>query len=67
MATICTAEELRGMTVNERLWATDQFDEYDAAVASNDAARLREVLERLHIGEANVLAIIEARLGRTSS
>ena len=47
--------------------ATDQFDEYDAAVASNDAARLREVLERLHIGEANVLAIIEARLGRTSS
>jgi len=62
-----TSEELAGMTVNERLYATDQFDAYDAAVASQDEAKLRKILERLHIGETDIVAIIEKRIERSST
>ena len=55
-------DELAGMTVNERLYATEQFEAFDAAVSARDEDRLREVLKRLHIGEENVEAIIRSQL-----
>lgn len=67
MVKIRTNEELKGMTVNERQYATDQFDEFDAAVASQDEVSLRQILEHLHIGEASIVAILESEIGRTGS
>ena len=62
-----TAKDLAGMTVNERLYETNQLDEFDAAVAARDEVRLREVLERLHLGESNVVEIIRSQLGQPCS
>ena len=67
MAKKLTSEELAGMTVNERLHATDQFDEFDSAVASQNVVVLRQILESLHIGEANVEAIIKSEARRSGS
>ena len=57
-----TADELNGMTVNERLYATDQLDEYEVAIQTQDELQLRNVLESIHIGEANVVAIIASKI-----
>ena len=57
-----SAEELKGMTVNERLFATGLFDEYDQAIDARDEKRLREVLSLLYIGDENIEAIIKTKI-----
>ena len=49
---------LSGMTVNERLYHTGQFDAFDSAVKTNDIEALRRILERCFLGNENIDAII---------
>ena len=55
-------EELKGMTVNERLWHLRLFDDYDEAVSTQNATKLREVLSRCEIGDENVSAIVTQKI-----
>jgi len=50
---------LSGMTVNERLNYTGQFDDFDSAVKANDTKALRKILERCFLGNENIDAIIK--------
>ena len=54
-----TEEEARGMTVNERLFAADLFDDFDKAVAERNIPELERILGSLYLGSENVQAIIE--------
>lgn len=47
------------MTVNERLYHSGLFDEYDLAEKTKDVKKLINILNRIEIGEGNVKAIIE--------
>lgn len=64
MRKIVSPEDLKGMTVNERLYHLELFEEYDKAVDTQDADSLREVLAQLHIGGENIEEIIKAKIGR---
>ena len=55
-------EELKGMTVNERLWHLSLFDDYDEAVSTQNEKKLREVLTKSEIGDENVSAIITQKI-----
>lgn len=48
-----------GMTVNERLYVSGLMDEYDKAVKEKDAERVREILEKVDLTEANIKPILE--------
>ena len=50
---------IHGMTVNERLFNLGLFDDFDAAVEKKDEARLRAVLFKCFLDEANIQAIID--------
>jgi hypothetical protein len=49
---------LSGMTVNERLYLTGQFDAFDSAVKADDIEALRRILKRCFLGNENIDAII---------
>ena len=55
-------EDLKGMTVNERLYHLGLFNEYDQAIESQDIEKLRIVLTQLHIGSENIEEIIKTKL-----
>lgn len=55
-------EELKGMTVNERLWHLSLFDDYDEGVSTQNEKKLREVLTKCEIGDENVSAIITQKI-----
>ena len=42
--------DFRGMTTNERLWATGLLDDFDAAARSRDRAQMIELLSRVDLG-----------------
>ena len=50
------------MTVNERLFSLGLLQEYDQAVSERDEPRLRGVLFKCFLGDANVEAIIKQQL-----
>jgi hypothetical protein len=50
---------MAGMTVNERLHHTDQFDDFDSAVKADDIEALRGILKRCFLGSENIDAIIK--------
>jgi len=60
-------EDFAGMTVNERLSLAGLVGAYDAAIAEGDAEKLREVLAKTHIGDANIEAIVRSKLARNET
>jgi len=54
-----TEDEAKGMTVNERLFAADLFDDFDKAVAERNITALERILGSLYLGSENVKAIIK--------
>jgi hypothetical protein len=56
------SEELKGMTVNERLLHLGLFDDYDEAVSTQNETRLREVLIRCDLVAENVSAIVAQKI-----
>lgn len=57
-------ERLAGMTVNERLLETGLIDAFADAAERKDLARVREILESVHVDELSIvrtLARIESR------
>jgi hypothetical protein len=48
-----------GMTVNERLYASGLMSEYDKAVKSKDAQKVREILEKVELTEPNIVPILK--------
>ena len=49
---------LSGMTVNERLQHTGQFDAFDSAVKADDIEALRRILKKCFLDNENIDAII---------
>ena len=45
---------LSGMTVNERLHHTAQFDAFDSAVKADDIGALREILKKCFLDDENI-------------
>jgi hypothetical protein len=54
-----TKREASGMTVNERLLVTGSMAAFNEAVARKDRVRLREILGRLFLAEADIEGIID--------
>jgi hypothetical protein len=53
-----------GMTVNERLWASGLSDEYYDAKNKKDIRKMKDILDKLEIGEENVKNIIDLFLNK---
>ena len=66
MAKTLTPDQLAGMTVNERLFEAGLLDAYDQAVTSRNPERVRTILERVHIGESDIAAIIQVSIPGSS-
>jgi hypothetical protein len=49
---------VRGMTVNERLHAFSLLESYDQAVAAQDSAEVRRILEAVHVDEQSIVHVI---------
>jgi hypothetical protein len=64
MQTKLTEKDAGGMTVNERLYLSGLFDEFDIAVATRDEEKLREILKQIFLSEENINAIVENELGK---
>ncbi len=56
------SDPLTGMTVNERLHHTGQFDAFDSAVKTNDIETLRRVLKKCFLDNNNIDAIIKLHI-----
>jgi len=56
------SRSIHGMTVNERLFNLGLLNEFDAAVAKKDKARLRAVLFKCFLDEENIQAIIVSEI-----
>jgi hypothetical protein len=54
-----TGNKYAGMTVNERLYVSSLMDEYDKAVKEKDIQRVRKILEKVELTEANIKPILE--------
>lgn len=49
-----------GMTVNERLWVSGLFEEFESAIAKKDVKRVVEILKSVELGDdASIRAILE--------
>ena len=57
-------EAAAAMTVNERLYAAGLLDDFDAAVAARDKARLHALLVTVQVGEPDIAAILRTVLRR---
>ena len=49
---------VRGMTVNERLYAFSLAEDYDRAVTSGDVRAMRDILSAVHVDEASINKIV---------
>jgi molecular chaperone GrpE (heat shock protein) len=49
----------KGMTVNERLWASGLSDEFDKAVKDKDANKATRILEEVELTKPNIDPILE--------
>jgi hypothetical protein len=54
------AKVLDGMTVNERLHELNLAEEFDAARAAMDVAKIEEILVRARVDRISIKAIVEA-------
>ena len=54
-----TKEDFSSMTVNERLFVSGLLDDFDKAVAQQNKAKLRLILEKINLSPDNIEAIIE--------
>lgn len=50
---------MSGMSVNERLHHTRQFDDFDSAIKADDIEAIRRVLKRCFLSNENIDAIIK--------
>jgi hypothetical protein len=48
-----------GMTVNERLHVSGKLNEYDKAVASKNAGKVKHILKELEVDDGSIKAILE--------
>ncbi len=44
-----------GMTVNERLYLSGLFDQFDKAVASKNIERIKEILKEVELSDSAIL------------
>jgi molecular chaperone GrpE (heat shock protein) len=49
----------KGMTVNERLWASGLSDEFYKAVKEKDANKVTRILEEVELTKPNIEPILE--------
>lgn len=49
----------KGMTVNERLWASGLSDEFDKAIKEKDVNKAIQILEKVEFTKANINPILE--------
>jgi len=49
----------KGMTVNERLYASGLIDEYDKAVKEKDTNKIRLILHKVELNELSIKPILE--------
>jgi hypothetical protein len=49
----------KGMTVNERLWASGLSDEFDKAVKDMDVNKATRILEEVELTKPNIDPILE--------
>jgi hypothetical protein len=59
-----TKREVLGMTVNERLYLAGLLDDFDKAAKQKNTAKLRSLLEKVHLSPENIDAIIKNELSR---
>ena len=52
------------MTVNERLWLSELFDEFEKSIAQGDKAKLKSILEKVHLDSETIEATIEHVLSK---
>lgn len=53
-----------GMTVNERLYISGNWDEYEKAVNKKDVQKIVDILKEVELTEDNIISILE-KLGLT--
>jgi hypothetical protein len=53
-----------GMTVNERLYISGNWDEYEKAVKKKDVQKIVDILKEVELTEGNIIPILE-NLGLT--
>ena len=54
-------QSIHGMTVNDRLFTLGLVDEFDKAVRQKDKSRLRAILSKCFLEEANIRMLAETR------
>lgn len=52
------APTLSVMTVNERLFETKQFDQFDKAISAKNALAIRKILESIFVDEESIKKIL---------
>ncbi len=50
----------QGMTVNERLYESGQFDEFDNAIKKGDKEKVTEILMKVELNENSILPILKS-------
>jgi len=49
----------QGMTVNERLYISGLFEEYEKAVEQKNASTVKHILEQLELTDLSIMSIME--------
>ena len=57
-------QSIHGMTVNERLYTLGLIDEFDIAVEQKNDSKLRAVLSKCFLTDANIQTIIDQKIKR---
>ncbi|MES2374317.1 MAG: hypothetical protein V4557_17195 [Bacteroidota bacterium] len=52
-------KKYRGMTVNERLWVSGYWDEFEQAIEKKDLQKIINILKEVELTEDNIVPIIE--------
>ena len=55
-------KEAAGMTVNERLWVSGLWEDFEKAVAERNRQVLRAILEQVHLDAESADAVIQQLL-----
>ncbi len=52
--------EYKGMTVNERLYASGLMDEFDKAVENKNIDKVKSILKKVELNETSIKPILES-------
>ena len=52
--------KLGGMTVNERLWETEQIDNFERASKAKDSEAVRKILESVFVDEDSIRVVLNS-------